>query len=122
MAGYQAVSFDDSHVSVVGRDDGRIALEMRTEGDALEGIVLFDADTAVAIGKLLVVKGQNALDVMQAQADDAPAWRDRNGKVWFGEKDSDRMHPAGADTDQADHSWEELDTYFGPLTPVKIDQ
>jgi hypothetical protein len=117
MAIIRAVSFDHSEITVIGRDDGNVALELRDGEEALDGIVLFDAHTAVQTGKLLVIKGQNALDLMRAEAMDSPAWRDRNANIWFGEHGADRMVPAH-EGELSEHSWDEVSKHFGPLTAV----
>lgn len=116
---YQALSFDNSDVKVVSRDDNLVALELvdRFSGE-LQGIVKMRPDDAIDIGKLLVIKGDAIKEMEKARESQVTAWRDRDDRIWYGEQGSENMHPAGSDTDQADHSWDEVQRYFGPLTPV----
>lgn len=115
----QVTHFDNARMRLLSRDNGTIVLEILDESDSeMEGSLLLDASSAVELGKMLVVKGQSMIDQLQAVADSATAWRDRNGKIWYGEKGAERLSPADADTDQGDHSWAELTKYYGPLTGV----
>lgn len=57
----QVTSFDDCGTRIVGRDDGTVAQEFMDEfGDSdpvLKGTVCYSPDTAIEIGKLLIIKG-----------------------------------------------------------------
>lgn len=130
---HEITCFDNDEIGVFNRNDGKILVEFRQPplGDGNDksgnqtGLVHLQPDVAVQLGQLLIIRGKAVIDaIMEANkaaeeaAENALAWRDREDRVWYGEKGGERLSPKGADTDQADHSWDELEASYGPLTPA----